>query len=234
LAADFMDQQTDVNEKMRGILVDWLVEVHRMFKLLPETLYLTVYIIDRYLALKVVPKDKLQLLGITAMLIASKYEEIYAPECSDFVYISDGAYSKDQILHMEQTVLNCLNFNLTSPSSLHFLRRYSKAAGSDYTIHTLCKYIIELMLIDSKLSKFLPSQIAAGSVYIARKMTDKLPLWNPTLQFYTTYSEQEVCGFAIEMNDLLKKGQKSHLKAIKKKYSLPKYSSVSQMPLADI
>jgi len=234
LEPTFMSSQNDINEKMRAILVDWLVEVHRMFKLLPETLYLAVYIIDHYLQLKLIPRDKLQLVGITSMLIASKYEEIYAPECNDFVYISDGAYTKEQILAMEQTILNTLNFNLTSPSSLHFLRRYSKAAGSDYTIHTLCKFIIELMLVDAKLLKFLPSEIAAGAVYIARVMTQKTPLWTPTLEHYTTYTHDEVKVVALEMNELLKRSQKSALKAIKKKYSTAKYCEVALLPLAEL
>jgi len=230
----FLSTQVDINEKMRAILVDWLVEVHRMFKLLPETLFLAVNLIDRFLELKPVAREKLQLVGITSMLIASKYEEIYAPECNDFVYISDGAYSKEQILNMEQLILNTLNFNLTHPSPLHFLRRYSKAAGSDYTIHTLCKYLIELMLIDVKLLKYTSSQIAAGSVYIARLMTQKTPSWTPTLEHYSTYAEAQVHAVAADMNELLKKAQKSSLKAIKKKYSTPKFGQVAEIPLVDL
>jgi hypothetical protein len=90
--------QTDINEKMRAILVDWLIDVHLKFKLLPETLYLTVEYIDRYLNKEPVTRKKLQLVGVTAMLIASKYEEIYAPEIRDFVYITDKAYTKEEIL----------------------------------------------------------------------------------------------------------------------------------------
>eukprot|EP01123_Difflugia_compressa_P007857 TRINITY_DN21_c0_g1_i2.p1 TRINITY_DN21_c0_g1~~TRINITY_DN21_c0_g1_i2.p1 ORF type:complete len:408 (-),score=89.03 TRINITY_DN21_c0_g1_i2:199-1422(-) len=225
--------QTDVNEKMRSILIDWLIEVHRMFKLLPETLFLCVNIIDRYLQQRTVTRDKLQLVGITSMLVASKYEEIFAPECNDFVYISDGAYTKEHILTMEQTILNVLAFDLTHPSSLHFLRRYSKAAGSDYTIHTLCKYIIEVMLIDVKLLKYTASQIAAGSVYVARAMTEKQPLWTPTLEHYSGYKEEVVRGVAGEMNEALKKWRNSSLKAIKKKYSTPKYGQVADIPIVD-
>jgi len=230
----YMQNQTDVNEKMRAILVDWLVEVHRMFKLLPETLFLTISIIDKFLEKSPVTRDKLQLLGITSMLIGAKYEEIYAPECNDFVFISDGAYTKEQILQMETTILNTLDFSLTTPSPLHFLRRYSKAGGSDYTLHTLCKYLIELALIDIKLLKYVPSQIAAASVYIARLMTQKTPLWTPTLEHFSTYSEAQVREVAVEINDLLKKAQKSNLKAIKKKYALPKYGSVSNLSVVDL
>jgi len=193
-----------------------------------------VNLIDRYLEKVSVARDKLQLVGITAMFIGSKYEEIYAPECNDFVYISDGAYTKVQILSMETEMLNKLEFNLTSPSALHFLRRYSKAAGSDYTIHTLCKFLIELVLIDIKLLCFLPSEVAAGSVYLARAMTQKSPLWTSNLVHYTSYSEDHVRRVAVEINGLLKKAQKSSLKAIQKKYALEKFGRVAEIPLIEL
>jgi hypothetical protein len=111
---------------MRAILVDWLIEVHMKFKLLPETLFLTVELIDRFLAVEDITRKKLQLVGVTAMFIASKYEEIYAPEVNDFVYITDKAYTKQEILDMEYLMLVSLNFNITYPSSLRFLERYTK------------------------------------------------------------------------------------------------------------
>lgn len=93
----YMEEQQYINERMRSILVDWLVEVHLKFKLVPETLYLTVNIIDRYLARTEVSRPKLQLVGVTALLIASKYEEIYPPELRDLVYICDRTYSKFEV-----------------------------------------------------------------------------------------------------------------------------------------
>jgi cyclin B len=93
----YMEDQQYINERMRSILVDWLVEVHLKFKLVPETLYLTINIIDRYLAKTEVTRPKLQLVGVTALLIASKYEEIYPPELRDLVYICDRAYSKNEV-----------------------------------------------------------------------------------------------------------------------------------------
>ena len=86
---------------MREILTDWLIEVHLKFKLLPETLYLTINLIDRYLTTQNIYRNKLQLVGVTAMLIASKYEEIYPPIVSDFVYITDNAYTSAEIRQME-------------------------------------------------------------------------------------------------------------------------------------
>lgn len=74
-----MVSQTEINERMRAILTDWLIEVHYRLMLMPETLYLTVYIIDQYLSLENVPRKELQLVGVSAMLIACKYEETWAP-----------------------------------------------------------------------------------------------------------------------------------------------------------
>ena len=75
----YMKKQRDINEKMRAILVDWLIEVHYKFKLNAETLFITISIIDRYLSVEQVKRQYLQLVGVTAMLIASKYEDIYPP-----------------------------------------------------------------------------------------------------------------------------------------------------------
>lgn len=119
---------------------------------------------------------------------------------------------------MEQNILATLQFNLNGPSPLHFLRRFSKAAGSDYEVHCLSKYLVELTVLDIKLLKYAlflancppayrryrPSQIAAGAVYVARKMkVDCEPTWNSTLEHYTEMSEEEVLQVAIDMNTLL-------------------------------
>ena len=93
----YMENQTHINERMRSILVDWLVEVHLKFKLVPETLYLTINLIDRYLERQEVSRPRLQLIGVTSLLIASKYEEIYPPELRDLVYICDRAYTRTEV-----------------------------------------------------------------------------------------------------------------------------------------
>ncbi|XP_065844306.1 G2/mitotic-specific cyclin-B-like [Oscarella lobularis] len=123
----YMTSQRDINAKMRAIVVDWLIQVHQRFHLLPETLYTAISLLDRYLAVQAVAKNRLQLVGVTAMLVASKYEEIYAPELRDFVFIVDNAYTAAQIRATERTMLRLLKFELGKPLPLHFLRRNSKA-----------------------------------------------------------------------------------------------------------
>ena len=97
---------------MRGILVDWIIEVHLRFKLLPETLFLTINLIVRYLDKTQIMRTRLQLVAVAALWIASKYEEIYLPELKDFVFISDNAYSKDEIRAMERSILMTLEFSI--------------------------------------------------------------------------------------------------------------------------
>merc|ERR1712061_78113 len=128
-----------INGKMRGVLIDWLIEVHSQFKLLQETLYMTIYIIDKFLQVEgfTVRRNKLQLVGVSAMFIASKVEEMYAPEINDFVYITDNAYTAEEIRAIELRILNTLGFNFSRPLPLHFLRRISKAGDVDVLQHTI-------------------------------------------------------------------------------------------------
>ena len=132
-----------------SILVDWLVEVHLKFKLIPETLYVTVNLIDCYLVRREVSRPKLQLIGVTALLITSRYEEIYPPKLHDLVYICDSAYSEDEILKMEETVLRAVEYKITIPSSHAFLVRYLKAAPVDKRVVQLSWYIVLTELFKS-------------------------------------------------------------------------------------
>lgn len=178
----YMKAQPDVNEKMRAILVDWLIEVHYKFKLLPETLFITVNIIDRYLEAKTIERKRLQLLGVTAMWIAWKYEEIYAPELKDFVYITDNAYEQKDILKLEYEVLRTLEFNVTSPSSFRFLQRFAKLLEADSKAFNLAWYLIELPLIEYKMLKYKPSVISSAALYVSMKILKKELHWNDKMK----------------------------------------------------
>ncbi|XP_005998782.1 G2/mitotic-specific cyclin-B2 isoform X2 [Latimeria chalumnae] len=163
----------EINERMRAILVDWLIQVHSRFQLLQETLYMTIALMDRFLQVQPVSRKKLQLVGVTSMLLASKYEEMYVPEIGDFVYITDNAYTKGQIREMEMIILKRLNFNLGRPLPPHFLRRASKAGNADVEKHTLAKYLMELTLMDYDMVHYHPSQVAAASLCLSQMLLDK-------------------------------------------------------------
>jgi len=223
-------EQTELTEKMRSILVDWLADVHLRFKLNTETLFLTVNIIDKYLSKNTVPRQKLQLLGVTAMLIACKYEEIYAPEVKDFAYITDDSYTKEEILQMEQNVLKMLDFNVTIPSSFRFLQRFLNYLGTDNKkVEYMAQYLIELSLIDCRLRKYKPSVISAGALYIANRMMNKDKCWNPKMAKRTKLTDFDLKPVVKDLMILMQLAEKSSLKATKAKFATPKYGEISKL-----
>jgi cyclin B len=215
-AHGYMAHQTDVNSKMRAILIDWLLEVHFKFKLLPETLYLTINIIDRYLERKPVVRTKLQLVGVTAMLVASKFEEIYPPEVKDFVFITSNAYSHDDILDMEARMLNTLRFEVTVPTAWVFLGRYCKVAMLDSRTKQLAQYYIERCMQEYDMLRFLPSLQSSAAIYAAMR-TMGTGTWNATLVGYTGHTEAEILPVVAEMERYVCH-HSATLKAARKKF----------------
>ncbi|GJN72917.1 G2/M-specific cyclin NimE [Purpureocillium lilacinum] len=187
----YMSHQDDLEWRTRGILVDWLIEVHTRFHLLPETLFLAVNIIDRFLSEKVVELDKLQLVGITAMFIASKYEEVLSPHVENFKRITDDGFSEAEILEAERFLLSTLNYDLSYPNPMNFLRRVSKADNYDIQSRTIGKYLMEISLLDHRFMAYRPSHCAAAAMYLARLMLDRGE-WDKTLAHYAGYAEEEI------------------------------------------
>lgn len=186
---DYMDHQDDLQWKMRGILVDWLIEVHTRFRLLPETLFLAVNIVDRFLSSKVVMLDKLQLVGVTAMFIAAKYEEVFSPHVQYFRHVADDGFTEEEILRAERFVLSTLDYNLSYPNPMNFLRRISKADQYDFQTRTVAKYLMEISLLDHRFMEFMPSHVAAAAMYLSRMMLERGP-WVSFFKFpfYYTYT----------------------------------------------
>jgi len=230
---DFL-QGCPVNGKMRAVLVDWLVEVHSQFKLLQETLYMTVYVIDKFLQSEgfTIRREKLQLVGVTAMFIASKVEEIYCPEISDFVYITDNAYSSAEIREMELRMLRTLGFNFSRPHPLHFLRRNSKAGDVDVLQHTLAKYLVELALPEYTLAHIPPSLLASAALYLSLMIQEPgsslTSVWSPTLQYYSTYRPEDVLPVVSSLAAVLARAGETKLRAVHTKYSSRKFYKVAE------
>jgi cyclin B len=225
----YMERQPHINEKMRSILTDWLVEVHLKFKLIPETLYLTINLIDRFLEKYEVPRPKLQLVGVTSLLIAAQYEEIYPPEIRDLVYICDRAYTKQEILIMEETILRTLKYQIKIPSAHAFLVRYLKAAHADRRMVQLACYILDGTLQSYKLLNYYPSQLAAAAVFIARRCIGR-NTWSPTLLVHAGYCEEEVIPVArVVLQENF--NSSTDLNAVNKKYSSSRYGNVAETTL---
>lgn len=165
--------QAEIQWSMRSVLMDWLVQVHNRFSLLPETLFLTVNYIDRFLSNKMVSLGKLQLVGATAIFVAAKYEEINCPSVQEIVFMVDGGYTVDEILKAERFMLSMLQFELGWPGPMSFLRRISKADDYDLETRTLAKYFLEVTIMDERFIGCTPSYLSAGAHCLARLMLKK-------------------------------------------------------------
>lgn len=226
----YMAGQEFINEKMRTILVDWLVEVHLKFKMVPESLYITIQVIDRYLSLKTVRRSKLQLVGVASLLVAAKYEEIYPPELKELVYITDNAYSKQEILEMEAEILTTLDYRFTLPTIHSFLCRFLKAAHADRSMVQLSCYLTERCLQEYSMLRFFPSQIAATAVMVARTTLRRHP-WSPTLLKYSGYDEADLSSCAQELKQAIS-NPSNQQQAVHRKYSSTKFGGVAKLNLA--
>merc|ERR1711970_1160199 len=223
-----------ITEKMRAVLIDWLVEVQMQFKLLQETLFLTVNTIDRFLAVegKTVFKSRLQLVGVAAMFLVSKIEEVYAPAVSDFVYITDNAYSGAEIRNMELQIIRALDFDLCQPLSLNFLRRYSKAGDVDMLQHSLAKYTLEVCLLDYHLLSTPGSLLASAALCLSLLVLDPSltleTVWSKTLAFYSGYTSQQVLGLVPKLaTNMTKMHINTKLQAVRNKYMSGKFMKVA-------
>ncbi|KAJ2947800.1 hypothetical protein O0L34_g9583 [Tuta absoluta] len=220
---DYLKKQAVITGKMRATLMDWLVEVQRQFSLVLETFQLTVGIIDRYL--QIVPnvqRDRLQLIGVTAMYIASKYEEIYAPDVGDFVYVTASAYTKADVFQCEREMLQKLNFCLAKPIPLSFLRRFVKAAHGTSKQHHLAKYLVDLCLVEYSMSHYYPSELAAAAICLSQHLSLNKPcedVWTPTLAYYSGYSLEHIRPIIRKIAKIVCNVENSKCQAVYNKYT---------------
>ena len=231
---DYMKMQKEINSQMRSILIDWLIDVHFKFGFTDETIFMTVLTIDRYLSVKQITRNKLQLLGITALMIACKHEEIDVPKIDDFIYITDNAYVRDEVYIMENDVLSTLNFSLLYPSPIKFYEYLSLHFNFDKTKHMMGKYLMESFLLDTKINKYKPATISCACTYVVMKFFKmenyheayhkKFFLSDETKEITLDYNIKEcakdICLFVDNVN-------KTNYQACQKKYSKPEQEKVS-------
>ena len=219
----YMENQADINEKMRAMLIDWIIDVHFKFKLKSDTLFLTVWLIDRYLSEKQMKRGRLQLLGVTSMLISCKYEEIYSPEVFDFVYITENSYEKKDIINLEFEILKMLEFNVTIPTSNNFYEIISSLLNFNTQEFYLGKYLLELFLLDYRSLKYKPSEIANTVCYIIfryRNNNDIPLLEEGANDFIINYRNNAMAYRQCygDISFLLENLESTQLLSVKKKY----------------
>lgn len=226
---DYMEEQRDVNGRMRAVLIDWLVEVHKKYRLRLETLFLSVNIIDRYLSVRTVTRQRLQLLGLVALLIGSKFEEIDPPTVAEFAYIADHTYTRQDVLNMECTVLVALGFEIAVPTPAHFLDRLMRANGCDAVHRSVVQYALEVALLDLRALRYLPSALVGACLLLSNELLGRRPLWPANMSHHTKHSEASLRSCVEDLKAILDKARTASLQAVRRKYQSEQYFAVADM-----
>lgn len=221
----YMERQMDLDWNKRGILMEWLVRVHDHCNFLPETLFLTIHYVDRFLSLKAIRQNKLQLVGVVALFVAAKYEEIVCPSVVEVAYMVDHEYTVDEILRAERYMINLLEFNLGWPGPMSFLRRSSKADDYDSDTRTIAKYLLELTIMDERFVGSPASWLAAAAHCLARKILNRGP-WTDTHAYFAGYTEPQLTPAVDLLLKCCKNAETRHA-AVFRKYKDQKFKWVS-------
>ena len=230
----YMDEQIDLNSRMRAILIDWLIDVNLKFKLLPGTLFSTVNLIDRFLCKEnQIDRSQIQLVGIASLMIVAKFEEIYPPLLVDYVGVCDNTYTKEQILEMESRILIQINFNLTQTTTFAFLHHMQLYVNLDEKALVFARYIIENALFDLSLLKHSNLVIAAGAVFLAHKIFKKND-WKRDFGSRVGVSEKVARACAKDLFQTMQEQDKSTLLALKRKFMTAEFFEVAKYRIEKI
>ena len=235
---NYMNNQEEINEQMRSILIDWIIDVHGKFGFCDETLFMTISIIDRYSSIKKITRNEYQCLGITALMIACKHEEINVPKVEDFIYITDNAYNKSEVFNMEIDILDKLQYNLLYPSPIKFYEYLSLHFHFDKKMHYLGKYLMETFLLDLVSIKFKHSIISCACTYIVMKFfkmqnykESYLKKWY-MIEGKEGYEVENGCGVkdcATEMCNFVDNINNTNYLSCQKKYAVDEYYNISKL-----
>ena len=237
LPLDFLSKvqiPSEVKDTSRAFLVEWIIDVHRKFRLVPETLYVTVMLIDRFLSLKQIKKSQLHILGVTGLLIATKYEEIYPPELKDLLSVSENKFTRTEVLQMENDILLALQFQITTPSAYRFLERFRKllpSVSNDDQAFFFAQYIQEIALLDAGLLKYRPSEVAAASLILAFRGLKKTgTAWNKEIEELTGMCEKDLLPIVDDVKSFVVEVNPRFLTTLKYKFSKEQYKAVASLP----
>ncbi|KAJ4786528.1 Cyclin family protein [Rhynchospora pubera] len=224
---NYLSSQSSITPKVRASLVNLIVELHQMLQFCPETLYLTVAIFDRFLSQETVARVEGKLVGMCAMLIASKYEEVHKPLLEELADIWMLRYVTGDVVRMEKRILHRLEWSLNLPTTYMFLSRWINIEQPDEETECMIYFFSELALTQHYLIRVCPSRVAASCVYAARCTLKKYPLWTKTLQQCTRYLEPQLLECTQILVDAHSLAPKCMINAVYEKYSLEEYRKVA-------
>lgn len=238
--SNYINFQPELTREMREILVDWLVDVSIEFQLENRTVHFAIDYIDRFLSQHPVSRSRLQLCGITALWIASKYNEQNPQPLDDFVFITNNTYTRDELIEMESVMLNSLQFTMSSVIQLDFIELYLRVTEIDYlnvnynTLYSLVEYLSELTLHSYDMIQYVPSKIIASCIIVALH-TLGIQIWTPKMQYYIQYSAQDLANSTQDVYRLFHFQYffQTKLLALRDKFSTVPFNNVSRISPLD-
>ena len=226
---NYMSTQEKINDKMRAILVDWLVGLHYKLNLKKKTLFLCVFIIDAFLSIINIPIEKLQLLGITSLLIACKQNEVEYTPLNTLLKFSDNFYTLEELKNMEQIVLKKLSFDILAPTAEEFFEINAYNFQFTEIQKFFGEYFLDISLIDYYLLKYKQSTIAVACAYIVAKFFNLNGVHSILDNTSSEVNHHEVKDCVKHLLFLVKCLSKSSLENIKKKFMSDKYLNVAKL-----
>lgn len=224
------ENQKNVSEKMRQILIDWMIDVHESFSLKEQTLHLALSYLGEFSALKEINKEEYQLAGIACLWIASKYEEIYPPRTRNYVEVTADTYTIKDLKNMEGSIIEALEFNLNRTTALQLLEAIAEECEvlSEKNL-SFCKYVIETALFEGITKRYSPSVIVSSTISLCEKVL-KCKI-EPKLQMTQKPNHYDVIDCFKELCLALQSSNKYDLSAVKRKYGRSKFHNVSKIRL---
>ncbi|KAK6100386.1 Cyclin N-terminal domain family protein [Brugia pahangi] len=229
-SGDFLEFQEEICGEVRYLLVEWICDSAREFNLSTESLHMAVSIVDRVLNTLQCPREKLQLLGAAALLLAAKFEEIYPPEVKEFARITAYTFHETEIIRMERIVFARVEYQLLAPTSWWFASRLVRMAHVPRIIYCMMRYLLELALLDHTFLDFRPSVIGAASFFLSNVIfkSDYLLLTTET-----DIGVNELRSPARKMLELFHEVPNKDYCSVFEKYATEKYEQVSCLLLPD-
>lgn len=228
---NYMNKQNSINNQMRSILVDWIIEIHFHYNFKRKTLFQTIYIIDLFLSNNIIQKQNFQLLGAACLLISCKENEVLYPSIQNFVNFSNNAYTNKELLIMEKLVLKVLNFEILYPTSEEFYNIISKTFNFNKIQHHLGEYFLDSSLIDYNILKYKASTIAISCAYIVMKYykINGYKILYTSKMIIGDESQKLIKDCSRELCFLVKNLSKSPFQAVKNKYSSEQLGNVASI-----
>lgn len=222
----FLFKQTEFTYKHRAILIDWIHSTHSKFKLKDETLFLAVHILDRYLSVKSIRLSQMQLLAVSILFLACKYEEIYSPDLNELLSTTNNVFFKEQVVQLEKDVLKMLDFAITKPTSVKFFYRFAEIFELNGSGFSFGLYLLELGL-DHRVITYKPSVIATSAVLVTHILFHKELCKLKSILIIDT----EIKNCASQLIKLLEFARENPLKSVWEKYSKRRHYCVSSLTL---